>query len=636
MALDDLLESLASAPDLEAALEREADALAAALGALRITVFERDWLEPVIRTLVMSGTGGRLRLPVRASHSIAGYVAWHRREVNVGDVRAAEELAALDPELRWLATVDERLAHVTVQVLALPLVTSGVGNLVGVLQLVNALDGRRFDATAQARASKLAQVLAARMAERPEALKRRSFLEERAAEAARMGPTLAQWRAAAGEAMAPEARGPGAHARERMLQYFRRHSKLTLENLARLDVGLWYEWGPWECDAMEWICSLADTGHWGARRVRDRMLCLDTPIYRRNMTHYHPIADGGGLRPEVRDLAARTATVALAFALHIASRANSEARYIAEWLALVGPSYAGLAAQLREAYAAGEPMPHWEVDIVREHLDAARGIGTTRCDSLLEHLRDERRRKVEAKEQAERARQQKSWLEEYAASPDRPAFIRTWLASAPPPPAGIREQALVAGAAHERGWLGTENDLAAAMAWYERLGLPAGVPDGRYCALLAANFEVFAEDEEMALRWYGRGAVLNHPACFARWFRACAAGELGASTDPAPALAAARRFADTGGTFESPEHLELAKQFPVLKAANAEAKILARASADLVAGNLAEALAWIEALALCGSAQGRHHLDALRAVGATDLVTARATFVQSLCSWHDA
>ncbi|MFN6961422.1 MAG: GAF domain-containing protein, partial [Rhodocyclaceae bacterium] len=84
-----------------------------------------------------------LRLPI-TEQSIAGYVALHRRVVNIHDVYDEEELKALHPNLRFLKEVDRRTGYRTRQMLVGPIIDAHTDELLGVVQIINHKDGTPF------------------------------------------------------------------------------------------------------------------------------------------------------------------------------------------------------------------------------------------------------------------------------------------------------------------------------------------------------------------------------------------------------------------------------------------------------------------------------------------------------------
>ncbi|MDL2354037.1 MAG: GspE/PulE family protein [Pseudomonadota bacterium] len=88
-----------------------------------------------------AATASELTLAV-SDHSVAGYVALHRRPLCIRDVYDDDELAAHAPELRFSRELDARTGQRTRQMLVAPLVDAH--GLLGVLQLVNHRSGKAF------------------------------------------------------------------------------------------------------------------------------------------------------------------------------------------------------------------------------------------------------------------------------------------------------------------------------------------------------------------------------------------------------------------------------------------------------------------------------------------------------------
>ncbi|MDX9943267.1 MAG: GspE/PulE family protein [Azonexus sp.] len=99
-----------------------------------------------------------LRLPL-ADNSIAGYVAVHRRLLNIADVYDTAELQRLGPEIRFLSEVDRRTGYRSKQMLVVPICAEG-GALLGVLQLINHQVDAPFPQMAETGAQELAATLA--------------------------------------------------------------------------------------------------------------------------------------------------------------------------------------------------------------------------------------------------------------------------------------------------------------------------------------------------------------------------------------------------------------------------------------------------------------------------------------------
>jgi type II secretory ATPase GspE/PulE/Tfp pilus assembly ATPase PilB-like protein len=98
-------------------------------------------------------------LPI-SEHSVAGYVALHRRVVCIHDVCDDAELASHAPPLRLSRDRDAHSEQRTRQMLAAPLLDSAGDNLLGVLQLANHRPGRCFRSIAAEALRELCAALA--------------------------------------------------------------------------------------------------------------------------------------------------------------------------------------------------------------------------------------------------------------------------------------------------------------------------------------------------------------------------------------------------------------------------------------------------------------------------------------------
>jgi type II secretory ATPase GspE/PulE/Tfp pilus assembly ATPase PilB-like protein len=89
------------------------------------------------------GAAHDLAMPI-SDHSVAGYVALHRRPVCIRDVYDDTELASHAPPLRFSREADLRSGRRTRQMLVAPLIDAEGDTLLGVLQLSNNRSGRYF------------------------------------------------------------------------------------------------------------------------------------------------------------------------------------------------------------------------------------------------------------------------------------------------------------------------------------------------------------------------------------------------------------------------------------------------------------------------------------------------------------
>lgn len=139
-------------------------------GAERLTIYTVDETRTAIQSKVKTGlhSVNSIRLPV-SENSVAGYVAYTRQMLNIPDVYDDAALKAISPHLEFRKEVDEVTGYRSRQMLAAPILSSEKGELEGVLQLINAVDGMPFSAIAEEGLLGLAQTLGVAFAQRTRA-----------------------------------------------------------------------------------------------------------------------------------------------------------------------------------------------------------------------------------------------------------------------------------------------------------------------------------------------------------------------------------------------------------------------------------------------------------------------------------
>ena len=100
-----------------------------------------------------------LKLPI-SDQSVAGYVAFTKKIVNVRDVYDEAELKSHSPGLHFQQGVDKRTGYRTKQMLAAPLVDKQNNELLGVVQLINNRSGEPFGPIAAEGIKELCETLA--------------------------------------------------------------------------------------------------------------------------------------------------------------------------------------------------------------------------------------------------------------------------------------------------------------------------------------------------------------------------------------------------------------------------------------------------------------------------------------------
>lgn len=159
---------LAEAGSLDAIMLDADGALAGLLGCERFTLYavdaDGDYLVSSARTA--AGACRDVKVAI-TPHSIAGHAVLARQVVGIADAYDDAELARIAPGLRFARGVDQRTGYRTRQVLAVPVCVPGTQTVLGVIQLVNARDGRPFGALAADGAARLAELLPAWLPVRP-------------------------------------------------------------------------------------------------------------------------------------------------------------------------------------------------------------------------------------------------------------------------------------------------------------------------------------------------------------------------------------------------------------------------------------------------------------------------------------
>ena len=119
-----------------------------------------------------------IKLPIN-EQSIAGFVAMHKRVLNIRDVYDEAELKAYSPQLRFLKAVDVKTGYRTRQMLAAPLLDARTRDLVGVVPFINSRNSKPFPPLMDEGLVQLAETLAIafQQRQRPATMQLRSKYE---------------------------------------------------------------------------------------------------------------------------------------------------------------------------------------------------------------------------------------------------------------------------------------------------------------------------------------------------------------------------------------------------------------------------------------------------------------------------
>jgi len=100
-----------------------------------------------------------IKLPIN-DQSIAGFVAVHKRTINIRDVYDDGELKGYSPQLNFLKAVDSKTGYRTKQMLVAPVVEAKSKDLIGVVQIINSKTGQPFLPVMEEGVTQLAETLA--------------------------------------------------------------------------------------------------------------------------------------------------------------------------------------------------------------------------------------------------------------------------------------------------------------------------------------------------------------------------------------------------------------------------------------------------------------------------------------------
>jgi GAF domain-containing protein len=123
-----------------------------------ITIYAVDGTKNEIFSKIKSGEEiNEIRVPI-SPVSIAGWVASHQESVNISDVYNEQELQSYNSDLKFDSSWDKKSGSITKSVLGSPMLYSG--KLMGVLQLVNKLNGEKFTEQDEKSATIISETLA--------------------------------------------------------------------------------------------------------------------------------------------------------------------------------------------------------------------------------------------------------------------------------------------------------------------------------------------------------------------------------------------------------------------------------------------------------------------------------------------
>lgn len=542
--LQSIKSKVLESPNLGEVLLEVSVSLCELLEADRITIYATSDDGSALEAVFQKGLGSfqNFKLPAKPDLSVAGYVAAHRRLVNIRDAYDVKELAAFDPPLNLLQAVDARSGYRTRQLLTAPIVDAAAGKLYGVVQVLNRRDDRPFPKPCEDAITQFCESLAIAYRRREQQIAGKRWIEELKAQAE--------------QGLREDAQEPYASARERLLQKYRalyaRNLRLDLE-LEGQEGGL--AWDSGDLDGLEWLCRLAACGHVGGERLLDHVLDEE---YGSLKGRANPTPPELG---RLQALGKKYSKVAQFLSRVECSHENPDLEKLVMWLEHGGPEHASIAAAVRELYRWPRTS---ELKILRDIVGIAKrskpepgGDARSWQASLLFEIARRRASAASSPEAREvairlmaRAAELGSvsakgllWLERHEIAEDKNAYLRDWLATQPKPEDATERQCMIAGVALERGVAGSPPDPDQALRWYagalsraKGRKRVADACDVELCRDIAnlldpalQHYRVTGEkwpaDAGLAMTWYERGLALGSMECLEKWLARCVEGK---------------------------------------------------------------------------------------------------------------
>jgi len=155
--LQDICNKIFAAKNLDEILINLKDEITGLFEAQRITVYVVDGKTRELVSRFKSGDEiAEIRIPV-ATTSLAGFSAARQKLINIHDVYDANELAAIDPALKFDSSWDKKTGFRTRQVLVFPIIYKKF--LLGAIQLINRKSGDAFTKLDEEAVEKLAEIV---------------------------------------------------------------------------------------------------------------------------------------------------------------------------------------------------------------------------------------------------------------------------------------------------------------------------------------------------------------------------------------------------------------------------------------------------------------------------------------------
>jgi len=155
--LQDICNKIHAAANLDEILVDLKDEITGLFEAERLTVYLVDGRKRELVSRFKSGDEiGEIRIPL-SNNSISGCSAYKKKLINIKNVYDDKELAAIDSDLKFDKSWDQKADFTTQQVLVVPVICKNY--LLGVLQLINRKNGGSFSKLDEQSVTEMAHIL---------------------------------------------------------------------------------------------------------------------------------------------------------------------------------------------------------------------------------------------------------------------------------------------------------------------------------------------------------------------------------------------------------------------------------------------------------------------------------------------
>jgi putative methionine-R-sulfoxide reductase with GAF domain len=155
--LQNICNKIHAADNMDEILVDLKDEITGLFEAERLTVYVVDGIKRELVSRFKSGDEvGEIRIPL-SNNSISGCSAFKKKLINIKNVYDDKELAAIDHDLKFDKSWDQKAGFATKQVLVVPVIFKNY--LLGVIQLINRKDGGAFSKLDEQSVTEMAHIL---------------------------------------------------------------------------------------------------------------------------------------------------------------------------------------------------------------------------------------------------------------------------------------------------------------------------------------------------------------------------------------------------------------------------------------------------------------------------------------------